>query len=117
MSKFKENDRVVVNDPLGDRIGRVTKIFDFGDEQIYVVRLDSGEIIKSYDVDLTIVQEKAPDRDTITVNRNEFNNLISTAIKEASIELRDPDLLLVVNLTGVLVGQKLESILFGPKYD
>lgn len=119
MQKVKKNDRVLVNDPLGDRIGRVEKIFNFGDEVIYIVRLDSGECIKSYEVDLTIVQdkEKTSDRDTVTVSREDFNTLVSSAIKEVSIELKDPDFMLAVNLTGVLIGQKLEHILFGPRYD
>lgn len=123
MRKFNEGDIVeIIDGPYKGVIGKIDSIIEFepGVVGLYLIKTKDGETIKVIDSSiLRPVENEEPEpeevtEDTITISRREFKKAIDNVARAELYEdkFSDPASIQIVVLAGMLIGAKLEKVLF-----
>lgn len=124
MRKFNEGEIVeIIDGPYKGVIGKIDGIveFDPGVVGLYLIKTKEGSTIKIIDSDqLRLVgdqTESEPEEvteDTITISRSDLKNAIDNVTRAElyADKFSDPASIQIVVLAGMLIGAKLEKVLF-----
>lgn len=124
MRKFNEGDIVeIIDGPYKGVTGKIDGIveFDPGVVGLYLIKTKEGSTIKIIDADqLRLVggdTEPEPEEvteDTITISRSDLKNAIDNVTRAElyADKFSDPASIQIVVLAGMLIGAKLEKVLF-----
>lgn len=124
MRKFNEGEIVeIIDGPYKGVIGKIDGIveFDPGVVGLYLIKTKEGSTIKIIDADqLRLVggdTEPEPEEvteDTITISRSNLKNAIDNVTRAElyADKFSDPASIQIVVLAGMLIGAKLEKVLF-----
>ena len=112
---IKEGNKVKVKQFEGNPYGVVKDVYHIDPhDSILIVQLENEDIIKCHAHEVVLIREE-PKTDTITLTREEFQNLAIKVTNPTcySKDVKDPTTALMVGLTGVLICKNLEEELFG----
>lgn len=121
MRKFNEGDIVeIIDGPYKGVTGKIDGIIEFdpGVVGLYLIKTKDGETIKVIDSGiLRPVENEEPEEvkeETITISRSDLKNAIDNVTRAElyADKFSDPASIQIVVLAGMLIGAKLEKVLF-----
>lgn len=111
---FKVSERVLVE----DHEGTIKDVHNLGSFVVYIVELDNGMTIKTFEENLIRIQEddyEEESEDTITISRMDLKKAVIKATDPNLYldKIKDPTTVNMLTLSGLAISLNLEDILFG----
>lgn len=110
--RLKENDTVIITrNGYEGKTGIIKRVVI--PDEFFIVRCEDGELVKCTVADI-IIHKQEENPDTITINREDFIEVVAKTIASVAREndARDPIFTMAIGLTGTVIGKRLTDNLF-----